>query len=134
MKLTRPIRRHPPETIIALIDVVFFLLVFFMLVGRMDATSPFEVLPAETATGTDLPAGGAMVAIGAEGDLALDGDATDADALVDRVSALLAARPDMMIRINAHRDARLAGILPLVARIEAAGARDVMLVVTPGGG
>ena len=30
MKLTRPARRQTPETIIALIDVVFFLLVFFM--------------------------------------------------------------------------------------------------------
>ncbi|EAQ03138.1 hypothetical protein OB2597_13378 [Pseudooceanicola batsensis HTCC2597] len=134
MKLARPVRRTPPETIIALIDVVFFLLVFFMLVGRMDATSPFEVLPAEARTGADLPAGGTMVSVGAEGALALDGHATGADALVARVTAMLADRPDLMVRINAHKDARLTHVLPLVARIEAAGARDVMLIVTPGGG
>ena len=67
MKLTRPVRRAMPETIIALIDVVFFLLVFFMLIGRMDATSPFEVLPPITTTGTDMPAGGATVSIGPTG-------------------------------------------------------------------
>ena len=134
MKLNRPMRRTPPETIVALIDVVFFLLIFFMLIGRMDASAPFEVLPAETATGTDLPAGGAMVSVAAAGDLALDGNGMAADALVDTLRAMLAERPDLTVRINAHRDAKLADLLPLVGRIEAAGARDVMLIVTPGGG
>ena len=46
MRLTRTPRRTPPESIIPLIDVVFFLLVFFMLIGRMDATAPFDVTPA----------------------------------------------------------------------------------------
>ena len=45
MKLARPARAAHSETIVALIDVVFFLLVFFMLIGRMDATAPFDVLP-----------------------------------------------------------------------------------------
>ena len=44
MKLSRPKRDQQSETIIALIDVVFFLLVFFMLIGRMDATAPFDVV------------------------------------------------------------------------------------------
>ena len=57
MKLTRPPARQAPETIIALIDVVFFLLVFFMLIGRMDATAPFDVTPPTATTGTDMPAG-----------------------------------------------------------------------------
>lgn len=131
MKLDRPARRRHPETIIALIDVVFFLLVFFMLIGRMDATSPFEVMPAHAVTGSDMPAGGATLAIGARGALALDGTATDADGALDRLGARLADDPDLRVRVNAHRDARLRHFLPLVARIEALGVRDVMLVVTP---
>ena len=131
MKLARPPRRQTPETIIALIDVVFFLLVFFMLIGRMDATSPFEVLPATASTGADMPAGGATVAIGAAGTLALDGTELDEADLRDRLGALLAEDPDLLIRVNAHRDAVMADLLPLVGRIEALGARDVMLVVTP---
>ena len=131
MKLTRPPRRQAPETIIALIDVVFFLLVFFMLIGRMDATAPFEVLPATAQTGTDLPAGGATLAVGADGALALDGsDVTEAD-LLARLADRLGAEPELTIRVNAHRDALLQDLLPLVGRIEAAGARDVVLVVTP---
>ena len=73
MKLRRPPDRAQPETIVALIDVVFFLLVFFMLVGRMDANAPFEVTPPYAETGGDMPAGGATISVSESGALAFDG-------------------------------------------------------------
>lgn len=131
MKLRRPQTRQMPETIIALIDVVFFLLVFFMLIGRMDATAPFDVRPATALTGADMPAGGTTLSIGASGTLALDGTAIAKADLIPALTARIAETPDMLIRVNAHRDAQLHSILPLIAEIEHAGARDVVLVVTP---
>ncbi len=131
MKLCRVRSQQRSETIIALIDVVFFLLVFFMLIGRMDATAPFEVHPATAVTGADLPAGGATLSISAAGALALDGTAIAAPDLMPTLAVMLAESPDLLIRVNAHRDAQLHGILPLIAEIERAGARDVVLVVTP---
>ena len=131
MRVARRPRRAAPETIVALIDVVFFLLVFFLLVGRMDATAPFEVLPPRSAAGTDLPGGGATVAVGADGALALDGRATDPGALAADLSARAASEPGMRVRVQAHRDAPLAEVLPLVGRIEALGIAEIVLVVTP---
>jgi biopolymer transport protein TolR len=133
MKLRRAPPRQTPETIIGLIDVVFFLLVFFMLIGRMDATAPFDVTPAIANTGADLPTGGATLAIGAAGQLALDGTAIDQPELMPAIAKLLADSPDILIRVNAHRDAELRRVLPLVAHIEAAGARDIVLIVTAEG-
>ena len=131
MKLRRIPTRQMPETIIALIDVVFFLLVFFMLIGRMDATAPFEVRPATALTGADMPAGGTTLSIGASGDLALDGAAIAKGDLIPVLTARMNETPDLLIRVNAHRDAQLHKVLPLIAEIERAGARDVVLVVTP---
>lgn len=131
MKLARPPRRTPPESIIALIDVVFFLLVFFMLIGRMDATAPFEVTPATAATGTDMPGGGVTIAVADDGAVALDGLAMPATDIAPRIAELITATPATLIRVNAHRDAELSAVLPLIAQIEAAGARDIVLVVTP---
>lgn len=131
MKLSRPARRQTPETIIALIDVVFFLLVFFMLIGRMDATSPFEVLPATASTGSDMPAGGATLSIAADGALALDSLAMTQSGVLDGLEQQLIENPDLLIRVNAHKDAVMADLLPIVAQIEALGAKGVMLVVTP---
>lgn len=133
MKLTR---RAPPqhgETIVALIDVVFFLLIFFMLIGRMDATAPFDVVPPVAASGSDMPAGGATLSVAADGALALDGRAISRSDLDAELEARLAGDPELRLRVNAHRDAELRHVLPLVGAAEAMGIRDVVLVVTPAG-
>lgn len=131
MKLARRARPEQSETIVALIDVVFFLMVFFMLIGRMDATAPFDVSPPVAMTGQDMPAGGMTLSVGPDGRLALDGfDLARAD-VADGLANRLANDPDLRLRINAHRDAELRFVLPLVAIAEAIGVRDVVLVVTP---
>lgn len=131
MKLARPPRRTPPETIIPLIDVVFFLLIFFMLIGRMDASAPFAVVPATSRTGTDMPGGGTTLAIAVDGALALDGQSLDRPAVLRQIADILRATPDHVIRVNAHHATPLSDVLPLVAEIEALGAQDIFLVVTP---
>lgn len=131
MKLSRPPTREHPETIIPLIDVVFFLLIFFMLIGRMDATAPFEVTPAVALTGSNMPGGGATLSISQNGAFALNGAALTHAAVTTNIAELLAQDTDLLIRINAHKAAQLRHVLPLVAQIEAMGAKDVVLVVTP---
>lgn len=131
MKLARPVRKQPPETIVALIDVVFFLLVFFMLIGRMDATAPFDVSPPTAETGADMPSGGITVSVSADGALAVDGLAVTDEDLNRTIATRLGDTSETLVRINAHRDAELRHVLPLVTRIEALGAQDVVLVVTP---
>lgn len=134
MKLKRAPKKAMPETIVALIDVVFFLLVFFMLIGRMDATSPFEVTPAIAQTGADMPAGGATLSVGASGEFALDSNPIARAQILGQVTEMLGDKPDLLIRINAHKDAQLRNILPLVAELEGIGAKDIVLVVTPEAG
>ena len=131
MRLNRPANRPEGETIVALIDVIFFLLVFFMLVGRMDATAPFEVLPPLAETGTDMPAGGIVISVGQEGRIAFGGGEVPRDALAERLAPLIGSDDSLPVRIQAHGATELRFILPLVAEIETLGARDVSFVVTP---
>lgn len=132
MRLSRPHPRRLPETIVPLIDVVFFLLVFFMLIGRMDATAPFAIDPPRAAAGTDLPGGGATVAIGAGGAMALDGVAMPRAEIVAAISERLTGEAALRVRINADGALDLRHVLPLVGDLAQAGAADVVLVVTPG--
>lgn len=131
MKLRRPRRRAESEAIIALIDVVFFLLVFFMLIGRMDATAPFDLVPAISDRGDEMPGGGQTISISAEGELALNGQAVDRADLVTRLAAELSRSPDDLVRVNADRAAEIRQVLTLVDEVEAMGGRNVVLVVTP---
>ena len=131
MKLRRPPPRTERESVVALIDVTFFLLVFFMMVGRLDATAPFTVLPPNGQTGTELPGGGITVSVGIEGALAIDGAPMAPAALAPANKTRLAANPKALIRINADRATPLRIILGLVNQLEDAGARDVAIIVSP---
>ena len=131
MKLKRRTPPPPQETIVSLIDVIFFLLVFFMLIGRMDATAPFEVSPPISAAGESLPKGGTTISVAQNGALALNGEAIERPALLARITDLLTQKPSLFVRINAHAEARLTNLLPLVTALEQAGVGDVVLVVTP---
>jgi biopolymer transport protein ExbD len=129
MKLRRRTRRMTPEPMLGLINVSFFLLVFFMLIGRMDASSPFALMPPAASSGTDMPAGGATLPISTDGRLALEGTEIEPAALALAVVPRLAENPALLIRVNADRDAPLRLVLPLIAQLEGLGAQNVVLVV-----
>ena len=131
MRLQRAPTRQPAETIVALIDVIFFLLVFFMLVGRMDATTPFEVIPPIAATGADVPIGGTTVSVGADGQLALNGSEVSEGSMLESLAVVLSGNPEELIRVHAHATTELRFVLPIVGQIEGIGARNVSFVVTP---
>jgi biopolymer transport protein ExbD len=131
MKLRKPARPAERETVVALIDVTFFLLIFFMLVGRLDATAPFAVKPPIGTTGRDLPAGGITLSVAQDGAFALDGAPITTDALDAVLTERLTKNPATLIRINADQATELRPILSLITRFEDLGAKDVALIVTP---
>ncbi|UOA28969.1 biopolymer transporter ExbD [Pseudosulfitobacter sp. DSM 107133] len=131
MRLARPDHRPAAEPIIALIDVVFFLLVFFMLVARLDASAPFEVVPPVARSGQDMPGGGVTVSVGKDGGLAVNGAAASKGLWLDLVRQAQARDRATLIRINAHRDVPLHHILPLIKTLEQARLGEVVLVVSP---
>lgn len=131
MKLRRQNAGEGTEPILPLIDVVFFLLVFFMLVGRMDATSPFAIVPPLGMTGADMPAGGILISVDRNGELAVDDARIAPDDLLARLTTRLEAEPELPVRINADAAGDLRTVLQLVGRVEAAGAMDIALVVSP---
>ncbi len=132
MHLRRRQARLPHETIITLIDVVFFLLVFFMLVGRMDTTSPFELSPPISLNGDALPAGGVTVSLAVDGRLALDGVVRPRGEIVERLRAMATVSNEpLLVRINAHAGAPVRHLLRLVTALESLEKGDVVLVVTP---
>ncbi len=130
------VRRRPDrpqhETIVTLIDIVFFLLVFFMLIGRMDATSPFELDPPVSLGGDALPSGGETISLSVDGRLALNGVERPRDEIVRTLRDGIAnAHEPLFVRINAHAATPVRHLLPLITALEALPEGDVVLVVTP---
>ncbi|SDE43526.1 ExbD/TolR family protein [Ruegeria marina] len=130
MKLRRRARTTRAEPVVALIDVVFFLLVFFMLVARLDATAPFQVTPPVAGSGRDMPGGGVTISVARDGALAVNGRPAGPD-WMDRVRYAAAADQVDLIRVNADAGTPLRHVLPLFSALEAAQLAEVVLVVTP---
>lgn len=133
MKLQRRPTNPRAEPVVALVDVVFFLLVFFMLVARLDASAPFRVTPPLAISGRDMPGGGVTLSVAEDGELAVNGHTVGADWL-EHVRRAALVEDVELIRVNADAATPLRHVLPLFTVMEAQGLADVVLVVTPGRG
>ncbi|GAB4357553.1 MAG: hypothetical protein Kow00114_09150 [Kiloniellaceae bacterium] len=128
------------ERILPLINVVFLLLIFFMLAGRLTAAAPFDVAPPHSAAAgapqkaEDGRPREAVILLAADGRLALDGTPLDAAALQAALAERLAARPDLPVHLKADGDAEAAAVVALMERLRDAGVARLQLFAQPGAG
>ncbi|MRU14968.1 biopolymer transporter ExbD [Roseovarius sp. A21] len=138
MRFTDPPRRKPPESIVPMINVVFLLLVFFLMTAQIAPPDPFEVSPPRMAQDGPPPEGEFTLHLGPQGELAYSGAVLGQKAALD---ALLAAKatycakqgchegatpPPLVLRADASVPAaRLAALMP---RLGALGFTEVQLV------
>ncbi|MBL3595046.1 biopolymer transporter ExbD [Rhodovulum sulfidophilum] len=113
------------ESIVPMINVVFLLLIFFLMSARLVPPAPFEAEPPR-ADGAE-PAAGEMLHLSAAGDLAFGAARGEA------VFVALAARPEaagpLVIRADAGVEA--AALARLAARLTAEGQGPLRLVTVP---
>ncbi|NDK34411.1 ExbD/TolR family protein [Rhodovulum sulfidophilum] len=118
-------QRTRGESIVPMINVVFLLLIFFLMSARLVPPAPFEAEPPR-ADGAE-PAAGEMLHLSAAGDLAFGAARGEA------VFAALAARPEaagpLVIRADAGVEA--AALARLAARLTAEGQGPLRLVTVP---
>lgn len=126
LRRLRP-RRSDDDRILPMINVVFLLLVFFMVAGQLSSTDLFEITPPNAEQGADMTGTEAQVLVAASGALALDGVALDEEALIAGLR-IRAGDGRTAIRLKADARADAAGVARLLARFREAGIRDVRLV------
>ena len=129
MRLNVPAPRPRGESTIALINVVFLLLVFFLVAGTISSQSARDVTLANSQQGVAAENGGGVVVLLPDGSLMWNGEAVDVDLL------LAQAVPDLPLRIAADQNAPAGRLVALVADLRAAGFDDVAVLVSrvPGG-
>jgi biopolymer transport protein ExbD len=119
------------DGVLPLINVVFLLLVFFMVAGRLTAADPFDIDPARSRLEAAPPDGEPVIHVGADGRLALDGTEMNAERVVDAAAALAARGQPARLRIKADAAADTLPIVALLAKLRAAGVTEARLMVQP---
>jgi biopolymer transport protein ExbD len=134
MRLKRPEPAGDSEAnLIPLINVVFLLLIFFMLAGRLAPTEPIALEPLRSDSPQGARAAPLVVLIDRAGRIRLNGEPLDDTTLAGRIAEILADGPR---RIQIKADAALDALrlVALLEQLRAAGAEEVDLLTLARGG
>ena len=97
MLLPRPEPADETDPILPLINVVFLLLIFFIMTGALHAVDFFAVDPPVSASETHTALDDTVILVSDDGRLAIGNVAVNEDALQAAVAARLAADADTMV-------------------------------------
>lgn len=132
MRFQPPRPKNDDERILPLINVVFLLLIFFMLAGKLSSSDPFEIAPPRSASEAPVDARELVIALGPQGQLAFDGAVLDEASLAQAVEDRLSqekAPSRIWLKADGRADAtRLIGIMDI---LRSAGVERLKLLTTP---
>jgi biopolymer transport protein ExbD len=133
MSLVRQRPKNEDDRILPLINVVFLLLIFFMLAGRLAATDPFQIDPPVSASEGLVTVEDLLVQVGVDGRLALNGKEMGEDALSAAVAARLSDGTPAPVRLKADGTVEAARVVAIMERLREAGVESVQLLTLPAG-
>ncbi|NDR58422.1 ExbD/TolR family protein [Aliiruegeria sabulilitoris] len=126
MRIPEPPRRPHHESILPMINVVFLLLIFFMLVAQLTPPDPLDVTVPEAAESD--PADTALVLfLSADSQLAFH-DRIGDEALVALADAMKTEDTPRALLLRADRAVPGATVAALLPRLRALGVQDLSLV------
>jgi len=126
--------RNDEERILPLINIVFLLLVYFMLAGRISATDPFRIEPPRSASEAPIESQESVVLVSADGRLALDGEVMERAALEAAIAERMSQDPAPRIRLKADGRAEATGVVAVMEWLREAGVERLKLLTVPEGG
>lgn len=133
MRLPAPPRpRFDEQRLLPLINVVFLLLVFFMLAGALASPSPFPLVPPRTQSAAAAEALPEALFVSADGRVALGAQTLAADELDAALARWHAAHAGAALQLRADARAEAVQVIDLLARLRAQGIARVQLLSAQG--
>ena len=114
------------DNVLPLINVVFLLLIFFMVSGTLIQEPPFAVTPATTRHAEALDSQPEYLAIGADGRLAWMGEAIEPAGLAERLAQREQSEAPLQVRADRRLEAR--ALTELLAELRAGGVAQIQLL------
>ena len=127
---------QPEIGLIALIDCIFFLLMFFMLATSFKKSAEMEkpmqlpiVLPSASASFSETPTSAAafVIAIGKSGEVYASGSKTNIQTLQSTLHSLAAREPSRRIRIDGDRQAAYQYIVQVLDLCQLEGLHNISM-------
>jgi len=123
--------RRPDQTeerILPLINVVFLLLIFFMIAGSLTVTEPFEIDPPTSRSQTAHEPDSLMILFSQDGRLALDNQPIQETQLLNKLAKVLQEKPDTQITLKADNGLPANQLVRFTQALNAAGVKKLRLL------
>lgn len=123
-------KRHsnPEDNVLPLINVVFLLLIFFMLAGALVQEPPFSVTPPETRHTASGEPDAQYLAIAADGRLAYNGDIIEESELATHLAERSESGAPLQVRADTELEADR--LTRLLAALREANVAEIRLLTT----
>jgi biopolymer transport protein ExbD len=115
------------DSLIPLINIVFLLLIFFMVAGQIATHQDPNIHPPESSSQLTLEPAKIELAMNSAGELLLDGQAADTKTLKRRVSALVTDGANLRVSLRADRNATAADLDIVLNQLRALGVSTITL-------
>lgn len=120
--------RNDDERVLPLINVVFLLLIFFMLAGRFVTPDLFRIEPPASASERLADARELVLLVAADGRIAVGGEEVPLARLTERAAAAVAETPGLKVRLRADAASDAARMVSILEALRAAQIDSVQLL------
>jgi len=110
-----------------MLDVVFIMLIFFIVTATFIKQAGIDVLRPEALTATQKPTVSVLVAVGENGDIWIDKKKVDSGAVRAHIERLHAENPKGGLVVQADRGAKVEKVMAVLSAARAAGLVEVAI-------
>lgn len=132
MEFSRTTRKLRAVSMISLIDIVFTIILFFIVAGHMEK---FSIIPVELPTadsGQRLDEGPIVVLLGKLGETIINDEMYEGDAIETQLQDQLKINPERVITIKADAAMEATKLVDFMELIRKAGGKNISLVTQSG--
>lgn len=129
MRINPPQEDHRVEvTVVPMVNVVFLLLIFFMLVGRIVPTNELDVSPPISYSSQVQSGEPIRIIVPADGPMILEDNEVDIAALDQAILDLLQQDPERQFQIKADAEIEANRLIHIMEILRQAGVRELTLL------
>ena len=132
MRLSSRTRRRILISLTPMIDVVFIMLIFYMVAGRPTLPDPFEIDPPLSASESLQDPQELIVLVGTDGRLALDGTVMPEDRMKSSVADRLSVSESVQVRLKADAQVQATRVIAVMELLREAGVDQLKLLTVQG--
>ena len=134
MELERNKKPTREPSLIPMINIIFLLLIFFMIAGNVEKFEIIPLAPPIAKSGKLLEEGKIVVLMGRYDELIINDEMVDMASFVDTLAGVLKDNPEKVITLKADADIPATNMIAIMDKIKEAGGKNVSLIVQKVGG